>query len=157
MTKKEVPGRVFRPARSDAASAAGSTPLPQTTHPAYRLAFQDNDFLLRDDLRPVRFQLELLKAQTLLDEAQVHSTFVFYGSARIPEAVKAEAIVAAATTDTQRRHRAAPAGQGALLRGGTQARPPRQPRADQCRRQPRLRRVLGRRPLDHGGGESRGR
>jgi uncharacterized protein (TIGR00730 family) len=103
MTKKKVPGRVFRPARSDAASAAGSTPLPQTTHPAYRLAFQDNDFLLRDDLRPVRFQLELLKAQTLLDEAQVHSTFVFYGSARIPEAVKAEAIVAAATTDTQRR------------------------------------------------------
>ena len=43
------------------------------------------DFLLREDLRPVRFQLELLKPELLLDEANIASTFVFYGSARIPE------------------------------------------------------------------------
>ena len=54
-------------------------------------------------MRPVRFQLELLKAQLLLDEAKVGSTFVFYGSARIPEPAKAEAFVAAATTERQRR------------------------------------------------------
>jgi uncharacterized protein (TIGR00730 family) len=102
MSKKKLPGRVFRPASKDAASAAQSAPLPQTTHPAYRLAFQDPDFLLRDDLRPVRFQLELLKAQTVLDEAKIHSTFVFYGSARIPEPDKADALIEAATTDTQR-------------------------------------------------------
>ncbi|MBX7482902.1 LOG family protein [Qipengyuania qiaonensis] len=57
---------------------------PQTAHPAYRLAFQDTDFLLRDELRPVRFQLELLKPEMLLDEAGVGSTLVMYGSARIP-------------------------------------------------------------------------
>jgi uncharacterized protein (TIGR00730 family) len=36
-------------------------------------------------LRPVRFQLELLKPELLMDEAQIGSTFVIYGSARIPE------------------------------------------------------------------------
>ena len=40
---------------------AGDT--PQTRDPAYRLAFRDTDFLLRDELRPVRFQLELLKPE----------------------------------------------------------------------------------------------
>jgi hypothetical protein len=34
------------------------------------------DFLLREDLRPVRFQLELLKPELLLDEANIASTFV---------------------------------------------------------------------------------
>jgi uncharacterized protein (TIGR00730 family) len=43
------------------------------------------DFLLREDLRPVRFQLELLKPELLLDEANIGSMMVFYGSARIPE------------------------------------------------------------------------
>ncbi len=57
---------------------------PQTMHPAYKLAFRDYDFMLRDELRPVRFQLELLKPEMLLDEAGVGSTLVMYGSARIP-------------------------------------------------------------------------
>ena len=35
---------------------------PQQQDPAYRLAFRDTDFLLREELRPVRFQLELLRA-----------------------------------------------------------------------------------------------
>jgi uncharacterized protein (TIGR00730 family) len=58
---------------------------PQQQDPAYRLAFRDTDFLLREELRPVRFQLELLKPELLMDEAGIGSTFVFYGSARIPE------------------------------------------------------------------------
>lgn len=57
---------------------------PQTRHPAYRLAFRDSEFLLREELRPVRFQLELLKPEMGLDEARVGSTLVMYGSARIP-------------------------------------------------------------------------
>ena len=44
---------------------------PQTEHPAYKLAFRDHDFMLRDELRPVRFQLELLTPEMLLDEARV--------------------------------------------------------------------------------------
>ncbi len=63
---------------------------PQTRHPAYRLAFRDQDFLLREELRPVRFQLELLKPEMLLEEARVGSTLVMYGSARIPDPDKAE-------------------------------------------------------------------
>ena len=60
------------------------TETPQTLHPAYRLAFRDTEFLLREELRPVRFQLELLKPEMLLDEARVGSMLVMYGSARIP-------------------------------------------------------------------------
>ena len=69
---------------------------PQTAHPAYKLAFRDTDFLLRDELRPIRFQLELLKPEMLLDEARVGSTLVIYGSARIPTPAKAAAMVDAA-------------------------------------------------------------
>src|SRR3546814_3246184 len=57
------------------------------------------DFLLREDLRPVRFQLELLKPQLLLDEAHIGSTFVFYGSARIPGPEKAQSLLDAAEGD----------------------------------------------------------
>lgn len=99
----EPPHQLFPDARSDAAVAAHPTPVPQTDHPAYRLAFQDNDFLLREDLRPVRFQLELLKAELALSEAGVKSTFVFYGSARIPSPAEADALVAAATSDADHR------------------------------------------------------
>ena len=103
MTDPVPPKRVFEPARKDAATAAQTTLSPQTVDPAYRLAFQDMDFLLREDLRPVRFQLELLKPELLLDEANIASTFVFYGSARIPEPEKADALITAASTDSQKR------------------------------------------------------
>jgi len=95
--------RVFPRAREAAETASHTVSIPQTDHPAYRLAFQDMDFLLREDLRPVRFQLELLKPELLLDEAKIGSLFVFYGSARIPEPGKADAIIAAASSDSQRK------------------------------------------------------
>ena len=89
--------RKFYKAKQEAAfSEAAVMRTPQTQHPAYRLAFQDTDFLLREDLRPIRFQLELLKPEMLLEEAGVGSTLVFYGSARIPAPDQAEALVAAA-------------------------------------------------------------
>ena len=96
------PKRVFQPAREEAEVAAQATESPQTVSDAYRLAFQDMDFLLREDLRPVRFQLELLKPELLLDEANIASTFVFYGSARIPEPAKADVLIDVASTDHQR-------------------------------------------------------
>src|ERR671919_494488 len=102
MTDPIPPKRVFPPARDDAEVAAHATESPQTVHPAYRLAFQDKDFLLRPDLRPVRFQLELLKPELLLDEARIGSTMVFYGSARIPAPDMADALIEAATNDEQR-------------------------------------------------------
>ncbi|THD38374.1 MAG: LOG family protein [Sphingomonas sp.] len=102
MTETRVPSRVFPRAKEEADRAKVGISTPQTENPAYRLAFQDMDFLLREDLRPVRFQLELLKPELILDEAGIASTFVMYGSARIPEPEKAKAILAAATDDTSR-------------------------------------------------------
>jgi hypothetical protein len=102
MSDPVPPKSVFSPAREEARSANQPTSVPQTEDPAYRLAFQDLDFLLRQDLRPVRFQLELLKPELLLDEADIESTFVFYGSARIPDLDSADSLIAAAATDHQR-------------------------------------------------------
>jgi hypothetical protein len=96
-----VPTRLFSSARDEAIVANAPTSAPQTEHPAYALAFQDNDFLLRDELRPVRFQLELLKAELALSEASIESTFVFYGSARIPSPEEGAALLAAAITPDQ--------------------------------------------------------
>ncbi|HEY0012280.1 MAG TPA: LOG family protein [Allosphingosinicella sp.] len=101
-TKPIPPTRLFPAAREEAKTAAKQTSSAQTEHAAYRLAFQDMDFLLREDLRPVRFQLELLKPELMLDEAKIGSTFVMYGSARIPEPSKADALLSAASTDQQR-------------------------------------------------------
>ena len=81
---------------------AHTTETPQTRSPSYRLAFADPDFLLRDELRPVRFQLELLKPEMLLDEAQIGSTLVVYGSARIPSPEAAAELIAAADTPEKR-------------------------------------------------------
>ncbi len=85
MTKRKIPARVFARASQDAATAKKTISTPQTESPSYKLAYQDTEFLLREDLRPVRFQLELLKPELLLDEAKIASTLVMYGSARIPE------------------------------------------------------------------------
>jgi len=95
------PKRIFPTSKVDAHAASHVPSTPQTESEAYKLAFQDNEFLLREDLRPVRFQLELLKPELLLNEAQIGSTFVFYGSARIPSPDKADALVAAATNEDQ--------------------------------------------------------
>jgi len=54
-----------------------------TEHPSYQLAFEDVDFLAKGDLRPLRLQLELLKPEWYLREANVHSTVVVFGSARL--------------------------------------------------------------------------
>jgi hypothetical protein len=82
---RDLAERKFYPAEEEAKfSKAAPVSTPQTEHPAYKLAFQDREFLLREELRPVRFQLELLKTEMLLDEAGVGSTLVMYGSARIP-------------------------------------------------------------------------
>jgi uncharacterized protein (TIGR00730 family) len=71
-------------AGTDAASAAASADTPQTRSPSYRLAYADQAFMLRDELRPVRLQLELLKPEILLAEHRIDTTIVVFGSARIP-------------------------------------------------------------------------
>ena len=101
-TPPQVPPRIFPSASEDAAVAAHTTPIPQTQHTSYALAFQDTDFLLREELRPVRFQLELQKAEMILREHGIESTFVFYGSARIPAPDAVASLRAAATDEAAR-------------------------------------------------------
>src|SRR3954453_5567674 len=101
MTDAVPPKRIFPTSKVDAQSASHVPATPQTESSAYKLAFQDSAFLLREDLRPVRFQLELLKPELFLNEANIGSTFVFYGSARIPAPDMADALVAAATNADQ--------------------------------------------------------
>ena len=98
-TEKRLSRRRFYKAEQEASFVESHVATtPQTRSPAYKLAFRDTDFLLREELRPVRFQLELLKCEMMLDEAGIGSTLVCYGSARIPAPEDAEAALNAATT-----------------------------------------------------------
>jgi uncharacterized protein (TIGR00730 family) len=64
--------------------------------PNYLRAYEDIGLLHRVELRPVRLQLELLKAEMLLQEHEVESTVVLFGGARIMETDAAEDRVRAA-------------------------------------------------------------
>ena len=98
-TDKQLTRRRFYKAEQEASFAdAHANTTAQTQNSSYMLAFRDTEFLLREELRPVRFQLELLKTEMLLDEAQIGSTLVCYGSARIPSPEQAEAARKTATT-----------------------------------------------------------
>ncbi len=93
-------GRNFRSAEQDAAEATADQRYagPES---AYRLAFADTEFLLREDLRSVRVQLELLKPELVQRDLGIESTIVIFGSARIlpPEAAEAALATAQAGGD----------------------------------------------------------
>jgi len=80
--------------------------------PSYLPASRDVDLLQRDELRPVRLQLELLKPELIQTEQHVVSTIVVFGSARTPEPEQARKRLAdarraaAATPDDARARRA---------------------------------------------------
>lgn len=74
----------LRDSVQDVAATNRIPDTPQTRSPSYRLAFADPEFLTREELRPVRLQLELLKVQMVLEEKGVRSTVVLFGGARIP-------------------------------------------------------------------------
>ncbi|MCB1397851.1 MAG: LOG family protein [Rhodobacter sp.] len=79
----------FRHSHQDIEIARNIPDTPQTLSPSYRLAFADDAFLCRDELRPVRLQLELLKTDMMMNEAGIQSTVVLFGGARIPAPVNA--------------------------------------------------------------------
>ena len=57
----------------------------QIASPSFRLAAIDQDFLLGESTRGVRFMLEYEKADQVLKRAHIASTIVVFGSARIRE------------------------------------------------------------------------
>ena len=51
--------------------------------PSYRLVENDHEFLSKNDLRPVRMQLELLKPELTFKEEGIKQTFVVFGGTQI--------------------------------------------------------------------------
>jgi uncharacterized protein (TIGR00730 family) len=88
--RDELTARNFPSAEEDAI-AAESLARYAGPESAYRLAFTDIDFLLREELRPVRMQLELLKPEMIQQQHGIESTVVIFGSARILPADEAAA------------------------------------------------------------------
>lgn len=85
---KKPESNVFPSAAEDAKSAKIASSLMSS--PSYELAYTDEDFLLRDELRSVRLQLEWLKPDMVQEEHGIESTVVIFGGARFPEHAKAQ-------------------------------------------------------------------
>jgi uncharacterized protein (TIGR00730 family) len=77
---------------------------PAMASRSYVLPVEDTEFLLRDELRALRFALEYQKAESLLRDQGIRSTVVVFGSARVlsPEAARARA--SEASTESGREH-----------------------------------------------------
>ncbi len=80
--RKDLTARNF-PTALEEAEALAPPSRYEGPESAYRLAFTDTEFLLRDELRPVRMQLELLKPEMVQAAQGIVSTIVIFGSARI--------------------------------------------------------------------------
>ena len=76
---------------------------PQKQSRSFILPFEDTKFLLRDEMRDVRFALEYAKAELLLRDWGIRSTIVVFGSARTPSPEQVAAAIAASRTDEDRR------------------------------------------------------
>jgi uncharacterized protein (TIGR00730 family) len=98
MMEPEIPKHVFPTAKEDTGAARLVPDTPQTRSQSFRLAYTDRDFLLRDELRPVRLQLELLKPELLQQENRIHSTIVIFGATRIADEKTANERLQAART-----------------------------------------------------------
>ena len=83
MKHRPLKSRNFRSAGEDAAKAKEAPRLYDGPGSAYHLAFTDLDFLLQEELRPVRVQLELMKPEMVQARHGIESTIVLFGSARI--------------------------------------------------------------------------
>jgi uncharacterized protein (TIGR00730 family) len=94
--------RLFNSALDDAQAARLHVDSAQCRSSSYRLAYQDQEFLLRDELRPIRLQLELLKPELILRENHIESTVVIFGSGRIPDPETAEAQLVSAKAEYRR-------------------------------------------------------
>jgi len=96
MTSPKPPDLAARNFPTAEEEAAALKPSSRYDGPdsSYRLAFTDEHFLLREDLRPVRMQLELLKPELILREENIVATIVMFGSARLIPLAAAEECLA---------------------------------------------------------------
>ena len=97
--RSQTPKRIFPEASTDARAAKHVPSRPRPKARPISSPSRTPNSCSAPDLRPVRFQLELLKPELLMNEANIASTFVFYGSARVPEPSKAQGLLEAARSD----------------------------------------------------------
>lgn len=65
-------------------------------HPSYRLAYLDDDFIRREDMRPLRLELELMKPEMFLDAMGIKSTVVVFGGTQVAPREEGEQMMAKA-------------------------------------------------------------
>lgn len=82
MPKVKKKASPYSHAHEEAKAAKNVADTPQTRSDSYKLSYLDDQFILRDELRPVRLQLELLKPELIQQELGIESTVIFFGSAR---------------------------------------------------------------------------
>ncbi|MDY6828283.1 MAG: TIGR00730 family Rossman fold protein [Pseudomonadota bacterium] len=120
MKLPEHPSKNFPSAEEDAVRSDGVE--ARYAEGAYRLAYRDEAFLLREELRPVRIQLELLKPELIQQEQGIEHTVAVWGSARNLSAEVADAQLKALEAAAQGRDAADPQMARALYRAKVQVR-----------------------------------
>jgi uncharacterized protein (TIGR00730 family) len=96
-TRERDGASAFFSAEEDRQHTSLDPQTPQTSSPAYRLGFADPEFLLRDELRPARLELEYLKPEIIQRDRGITTTVVIFGSARIPSPERAATLLEEAT------------------------------------------------------------
>ena len=77
-------------------------PDAQAVSQSYLLPVEDTQFLLRDEMRAIRFALEYAKAELALRDWGIRSTIIVFGGARIPSPEAAALSAEAARTEAEK-------------------------------------------------------
>jgi predicted Rossmann-fold nucleotide-binding protein len=77
-------------------------PMTQDGSRSTLLAVEDTEFLLRDEMRAIRFALEYGKAELALRDWGIRSTIIVFGGARVPSPEQAMAATEAARTEDEK-------------------------------------------------------
>jgi len=94
-------------------------PLAQLNSRSYLLPVEDIEFLLRDEMRAMRFALEYAKAELTLRDWRIRSTIIVFGSSRVPSPEAMHGELSTLQARQQSWYEAARAfGRLASLRGG---------------------------------------
>ncbi|HHH39393.1 MAG TPA: TIGR00730 family Rossman fold protein [Sedimenticola sp.] len=81
--REKLPWQSPKEAQEDPDAPARQQQLMRS--PSYRQSFEDVDYLVRDETRGIRLQLDYGKPELLLGQQGIHHTVVVFGSARLQE------------------------------------------------------------------------
>lgn len=87
---------------STSESVLGSAPTGNAMSRSLLLPVEDTEFLLRDEMRSIRFALEFAKADLALRDWGIRSTVIVFGGARIPSPEQAAAAAKTAQSPAER-------------------------------------------------------